>query len=217
MRRFDFASRDRISLLFAAALLVAGCSVGPDYRRPDDASAPAWLEAQRAEFDTQPATLVNWWTEFYDPKLNSLIERAVKSNLDIFIAEARVRESRATQILAEAGEWPTVDVSGSYSRNRSSANAVGSRTQGAVAAPSSSANLEQNLYRTGFDAGWEIDVFGGTRRSIEAARANVEASVEDQRDVLVTLLGDVANNYIELRGRQRQLAVTLEFLALVDR
>ncbi len=170
--------------------------------------APAWLEAHRSEFDTQPATLVNWWTEFNDAELNSLVERAVKSNLDIFIAESRVRESRASQVLAEAGLWPTVDVSGSYSRNRSSENAVGSRGQGAVVAPRSTSNLEQNLYRTGFDSGWEIDVFGGTRRSIEAARANVEASIEDRRDVLVTLLGDVANNYIELRGRQRQLAVT---------
>ena len=127
MQRFDFGRREKCFLSLIGVLLVTGCSVGPDYRRPDDTLAPAWLEAQRSEFDTQPATLINWWTEFNDAELNSLVERAVKSNLDIFIAEARVRESRATQILAEAGEWPTVDVSGSYSRNRSSGNAVGLR------------------------------------------------------------------------------------------
>ena len=208
MRRFAYSSRGKSFRSLVGVLLVAGCSVGPDYQRQDDVLAPAWLEAHRSEFDTQPATLVNWWTEFNDAELNSLVERAVKSNLDIFIAESRVRESRASQVLAEAGLWPTVDVSGSYSRNRSSENAVGSRGQGAVVAPRSTSNLEQNLYRTGFDSGWELDVFGGTRRSVEAARANVEASIEDRRDVLVTLLGDVANNYIELRGRQRQLAVT---------
>jgi len=208
MIHFGFGSRYINLLRLAGSLLVAGCTVGPDYQRPDGALSPSWLEAQSSGFDTQPATLINWWTEFNDPELNSLIERAVKSNLDIFVAEARVRETRAAQVLAEAGAWPIVDVSGSYSRNRSSETAVGSRAQGAVVAPSSNNNLEQDLYRTGFDAGWEIDVFGGTRRSVEAARASVEASIEDRRDVLVTLLGDVAKNYIDLRGRQRQLAVT---------
>jgi NodT family efflux transporter outer membrane factor (OMF) lipoprotein len=208
MKSSAWEYRGFICSLSLGVLLVSGCSVGPNYRRPDDVLAASWLEAQRAEFDTQPATLVNWWTEFNDVELNSLVERAVNSNLDIAIAEARVRESRASQLLSEAGEWPTVDLSGSYSRNRSSENAVAARGQGAVGTPRSTSNLEQDLFRTGFDAGWEIDVFGGTRRSIEAARANVEASIEDRRDVLVTLLGDVAKNYIDLRGRQRQLAVT---------
>jgi outer membrane protein TolC len=77
-----------------------------------------------------------------------------------------------------------------------------------VVAPSGGgANLDQNLYRSGFDANWEIDVFGGVRRSVEAADATIEATVEDRRDVLVTLLGEVAKNYIDLRGFQRQLAV----------
>ena len=103
---------------------------------------------------------------------------------------------------------PSVNVSGSYTRNRASENAIGAPVQGAVAAPSGGgANLDQNFYRSGFDASWEIDVFGGVRRSIEAADATVEATVEDRRDVLVTLLGDVAKNYIDLRGFQRRLAV----------
>ena len=208
MKSWANSSRGKSFRSLVGMLLVAGCTVGPDYQRPDGVLAPSWLEAQRSEFDTQPATLVNWWVEFNDPQLNSLVERAVKSNLDIFIAESRVRESRASQVLAEAGLWPTVGMLGSYSRNRSSENAVASRGQGAVVTPGSTNNLEQDLFRTGFDSSWEIDVFGGTRRSVEAARANLEASIEDRRDVLVTLLGDVANNYIELRGRQRQLAVT---------
>ena len=188
--------------------LLIGCSVGPDYQAAKSVMPPAWLEGWSIGIDAQPAELARWWTEFNDPLLNSLVERAAQSNLDLYVAEARIREARASQVLSEAGEWPTVDVSGSYSRNRSSGNAVGSPTQGAVAAPRSTNNLEQNFYRTGFDAGWEIDVFGGTRRSVEAARANVEAAIEDRRDVLVTLLGDVAKNYIDLRGGQRQLAVT---------
>jgi NodT family efflux transporter outer membrane factor (OMF) lipoprotein len=139
-------------------------------------------------------------------------ERAVKNNLDLRIAEARVREERASLAATSAGLWPTLDVSGSYSRNRASQNAVGSPTQGAVAVPFGGRQLEQNFYQTGFDSSWEIDVFGGTRRQIEAAEAILQASIEERRGVLVTLLGDVARNYIDLRGLQRRLAVAQENL-----
>ncbi len=209
MNRFALATHGKSSLSLLGVLLVAGCSVGPDYRRPDDVVAPAWLEAQRAEFDTQPAALVNWWTEFHDAKLDGLVERAVKSNFDLAIAEARIRESRAALGVTESGEWPTLDTSGSYTRSRTSANSFSTGNSALGGSSFSNSNLlEHDLFKTGFDAGWEVDVFGGTRRSIEAARADVEAATEDRRDVLVTLLGDVAKNYIDLRGRQRQLAVT---------
>jgi NodT family efflux transporter outer membrane factor (OMF) lipoprotein len=123
------------------------------------------------------------------------------------LAEARIREARAARAVTASGAWPTGDVSGSYTRNRASENAVGSPSQGAVVAPSGGADLDQDFYRTGFDASWEIDVFGGVRRSVEAADATLEASVEDRRNTLVTLLGDVAKNYIDLRGFQRRIAV----------
>ena len=100
------------------------------------------------------------------------------------------------------------DVSGSYTRNRASRERVTFLAQGGVIVPSGGgAKLDQNFYQSGFDANWEIDVFGGVRRSVEAADATIEATVEDRRDVLVTLLGDVARNYIDLRGFQRRLAV----------
>jgi NodT family efflux transporter outer membrane factor (OMF) lipoprotein len=188
-------------------LCLLGCSVGPDYRAPATVMPPAWLEGQGATFDSQPVELARWWTEFNDPVLESLIERAVQSNLDLQAAAARVREARAALAVSESGAWPTVDVGASYSRNRSSENAVGSSSQGAVAAPRPGADLEQDFYRTGFDAEWEVDVFGGTRRRIEAAAANLNAAVEDRRGVLVSLVGEVAKNYIDLRGLQRRLAV----------
>ncbi len=188
-------------------LLTAGCSVGPDYKEPALAVPAAWTEAQPKGVDTRPAELARWWTAFDDPLLNSLVERAVQSNLDLRIAEARIREARGALGVAGADLWPTVDVSASYSRNRASGNAVGSPSQGAVAAPADVRQLEQDLFKTGFDSRWEIDIFGGARRRIEAAQANVDASIEDRRDVLVTLLGDVAKNYIDLRGFQRRLEV----------
>jgi NodT family efflux transporter outer membrane factor (OMF) lipoprotein len=188
-------------------LLIAGCTVGPNYEKPDMAVRPEWSEAKQPGIDTRSADLERWWTAFNDLLLNSLVERAIQSNLDLRQAEARIRQARAVRAFTASGEWPTINVSGSYSRNHSSQNAIGLRTQGAVGAPSPGASLDQNLYRTGFDSTWEIDVFGGVRRSVEAADANVEASVEDRRNTLVTLLGDVAKNYIDLRGFQHEIDV----------
>lgn len=204
----------KVAIVAAAVLFAAGCSVGPDYREPALAVPTAWKEAQQEGVSAQPAELVEWWNEFKDPALDSLILSAVKSNLDLRVAEARLREARAALGAAGADLWPTVDVSGSYTRNRASENAVGSPAQGAPLAPAAGRQLEQNLFRTGFDAGWEIDVFGGARRRIEAAEANLGASVEERRGVLVTLLGEVAKNYIDLRGFQRRLAVAESNLEL---
>ncbi len=182
------------------ALLAVGCTVGPDYRRPDLPVPSAWKEAQEEGVDTRSAELTRWWTAFNDPLLNSLVERAVQSNLDLRLAEARIRETRASRAVTAAGAWPAVDVSGSYSRSRESENGPVSEFPGR-------GGREQDLFTTGFDASWEIDVFGGVRRSVEAADASIAASVEDRRDTLVTLLGDVARNYIDLRGFQRRIAV----------
>lgn len=188
-------------------LLAAGCAVGPNYQQPDIAGPSVWNEAQQSGVDSRAADLTQWWNAFNDPVLDSLIERGVKSNLDLRIAGARVREARASRTVTAAGAWPAVDVSGSYTRNRASENAVGAPSQGAVTAPRQGADLEQNFFHSGFDASWEIDFFGRVRRSVEAADANIEAAVENRRDALVTLLGDVARNYIDVRGLQRRLQV----------
>ncbi len=194
-------------ILAGFLLLLAGCSVGPDYHAPARTMPADWVEGQGAGIDSQPEDLAHWWSVFNDPLLNSLIDRAVKANLDLQIAATRVREARAALAGVEAGAWPTVDVSSSYSRNRASENAVGLSSQGAVGAPRPGADLEQSFYQTGCDAAWEIDVFGGTRRRIEAAVASLDAAIEDQRAVLVSLIGEVARNYIALRGLQRRLAL----------
>jgi NodT family efflux transporter outer membrane factor (OMF) lipoprotein len=192
--------------------LAGGCTVGPNYQEPHLAVPGGWQEGQQRGVDAKSAELARWWTKFNDPLLDSLVERAVKSNLDLRLAEARIREARASRVVVASGAWPALDVSGSYTRNHASENAIGAPAQGAVVAPSGGGNLDQNLYRTGFDANWEIDVFGGVRRSVEAADATIDATVEDRRDVLVTLLGEVAKNYIDVRGFQRQLAVARDNL-----
>ena len=189
-------------------LIFIGCSVGPNYQEPVLAVPAAWHEARQPGIDTRTAELARWWTAFDDPLLNSLIERALRSNLDLRIAEARIREARASRAVVAAGAWPTVDTSGSYTRSRSSKNALNIPSQaGGVGGSGSGVKLERDLFNAGFDANWEIDVFGGVRRSVEAADATIEATEYSRRDVLVSLLGDVARNYIDLRGAQRRLAV----------
>jgi len=149
------------------------------------------------------ASVAMWWNNFNDPELNSLIERAVKSNLDLMIAAARVREARAQYRVTSADLWPTVGTSASYERQRQSKNQP---IIGAFPLPKS-LPFENNVYQAGFDASWEIDVFGGTRRATEAARAEVAGAEFGRRDTLVTLLGEVARNYVEARGYQRQLTI----------
>lgn len=189
--------------------LAAGCTVGPDYKNPDLPTPRTWNEAQQSGIDATGTDLARWWTSFNDPLLDSLVERAVRSNLDLRLAEARIREARANRAVVAAGAWPTINTSGSYTRVRSSENAFAISPQGGVGGGTGGgSSLDQNFYKTGFDASWEIDVFGGVRRSVEAADATIDAAVEDRRDVLVSLLGDVAKNYIDVRGFQRQLAVS---------
>ena len=201
-------ARDFSAAAWAVMLLVVGCSVGPNHRQPEITVPAAWNEAQQSGFDTGPGpTLTDWWTEFNDPLLNSLVERAVQSNLDIRLAEARIRESRALRDATAADAWPRLDTTGSYARSRSSENAFSSSGTSADGGSRSFGDGSRDLFRAGFDASWEIDVFGGVRRRVEAADANVAASVEERRNALVILLGDVARNYIELRGFQRRLAV----------
>ena len=187
-------------------LAVMGCSVGPNYKRPDTSLPTAWNEAQQGGADTQPAELARWWTEFNDSLLDRLVQTAVTSNLDLQLAEARIRESRALRAVTAAGEWPGLDISAGYLRSRRSQDAFAS-TPGIGQSSGTNSNPATDLFRVGFDSSWEVDVFGGVRRSVEAADANLQASVEDRRNTLVTLLGDVAKNYIDLRGFQRRLAV----------
>jgi len=209
-------------ILAMGLLLAAGCTVGPDYRRPATEMPGAYGMSGSAGHPTtqtsttQPVSLALWWNAFDDPMLNALIEQAIKSNQDLKIAESRVREARALRAIAGAAQWPTVDATGSYSRTRRSENISGfaggfSGSGGGTGGTGgfSFGNRDDDFYQVGFDASWELDVFGGVRRSVEAATADLAASEENRRDVLVTLLSEVARNYIELRGFQRQRQVAL--------
>ncbi|HLY74146.1 MAG TPA: efflux transporter outer membrane subunit, partial [Planctomycetota bacterium] len=189
-----------------------GCSVGPDYTRPAQATPSGWGEGEAARISAAQVDLARWWTIFADPGLESVIDRALHSNFDLRLAAVRIREARAQYGIVAGAILPEVDASGAVTRSRISQNSI----IGQRGFP-----IYSSSYNAGFDASWELDIFGGTRRSIEAAGADIDASIEERREVLVSLLGEVARNYVELRGRQRLIAVlesnvnaALETLAL---
>ena len=178
-------------------LLLAGCAtVGPDYAPPEVSASAQWAAALGGGMtpqQTDSQTLAHWWTTLNDPILSSLIERAVAGNLDLKGARARVREARARRGITEADRFPTIDATGSARSSRSSEETGGGG--------------ERKLYAAGFDATWELDLFGGKQRALDAAEAGLQASEEDLRDVLVSLLAEVALNYVEVRSFQTQLSI----------
>lgn len=181
-------------------LIMTGCvTVGPDYVRPDTSLSTTWhseLKGGLIAGEMNPQTLAAWWSTLNDPELSSLIDRAVSGNLDLKKARARIREARARRGIAKAGLFPTFDAAGSATRSYSSKDSGTDNT-----------SETSDLYTASFDAGWEVDIFGGVRRSVEAAEADIGASQEDLRDVLVSLLAEVAVNYIDLRTFQLRLAI----------
>lgn len=188
--------------LLAIPFLLAGCTVGPDHEPPAARAPEAWPEPLEGAIAHPAPDLAAWWRGFADPTLDSLVDRALAGSLDLRAATARVREARALRGISAADRLPAVDLSGSASAQRSSANSGGG--------PGGPPGQESELYEVGFDATWEIDVFGRVRRSIEAADAEVGASVEDLRDARIVLIAEVARSYIELRAAQARLGFALD-------
>lgn len=193
---------------FVAAFLLAGCTVGPDYRPPEPS-----LPKDFAQADGSPtrvdSELARWWNAYDDPLLNKLVDQVLAQNLDIEAAAARIREARAREAVAGAAGQPQLDATGSVARQRISENAIplppgGSQQGGAFALPGS----EFTTWRAGLDASWEIDLFGRTRRSIEGARARTGAAIWDHRDLQVTTVAEVANVYLALRTLQARIAIS---------
>ena len=195
--------RPAIVMAAACLALLAGCAVGPDYKQPNVSTPSSWTSPLAGGETNGPADLAAWWKNFNDTNLDSLMVVAVQSNLTLRVAEAHVREARAERDVASGSLWPSVGSSGAYSRNRYGANAFPPLAKFGVP-------LDYNLYSAGFDAAWELDIFGGTRRTVEAASAGIGAAESGQRDVLVSLLAEVARNYIAARGYQQRLAITLQ-------
>ncbi len=181
-------------------LFFSGCTVGPNYQAPKINVAEQWATPLSHGEMKGAVDLSIWWKKFNDPDLDLLMTKAMESNYDLRLAQARVREARAQRDVAYGGLWPTIKTIASYSRNRWGKNSF------PPLPPTTPFNF--NEYNAGFDAAWEIDIFGGTRRAVEAANAEVDAAQYGQRDVLISLLAEVARSYIQLRGFQQRLTIT---------
>jgi NodT family efflux transporter outer membrane factor (OMF) lipoprotein len=191
----------------AAALVLVGCTVGPNYEDPKLNDIPPKFSTDVAttqQATTQPAdasSTIAWWTLFGDPGLDQVIAQARGSNLELREAEARVREARALRGVSSGRYWPDIAGGADYSRSRTSDNVVEGGEFSAT---------DRDLWSAGFDAVWELDVFGGIRRSVEAADRDIESAIADRNDVLLSLLAETARNYVELRVAQRQVAIAEE-------
>jgi NodT family efflux transporter outer membrane factor (OMF) lipoprotein len=191
-----FASRVFVYLSLVPLILgAAGCiKVGPDYLPPEPPVPDAWHTAAVAGLAEGEAGVQIWWTVLGDSILNDLVARAQEANLDLRSALHRVEEARALRGIATGERVPSVEASGSYDRLQASENGLpggdGSST---------------DLWNIGVGAAWEIDVFGRVRRGVESATAGFEASVEDYRDVLVSVLAEVASSYVDVRSLQARI------------
>jgi multidrug efflux system outer membrane protein len=192
----------QVSVVLIAAVLLSGCAVGPKYKRPTTAVPQQWtVDQARGTSTREPAE--QWWSSFHDPEFDSLVQRAVKANLDLKLATARVSEARAERGVARSGLLPSVEATATATRNRQRViTAPAGAGKSAVVVP-----VEFNNFQGGFDASWELDVFGGVRRGLQAATADVAAAGEARRAVLVTVLGEVGRSYAELRGFQLRLDI----------
>ena len=212
------SSKTRAAAMGLAVLtLTCGCMVGPDYRPPQTHPPSRFLGTSTRPSTTQPAEVVDlqqWWESFHDGVLDRLIADGIRSNLDVQLAQARVLEARANLQGNVATLFPTVDSSASYTRNQFSKNGIGSiggtsssTGSGTTGTTFGLPGSRSNLYQAGFDTGWEVDLFGGTRREIEAAEYTLESQIDARRNAMITFLSEVARNYMIVRGLQQELSI----------
>jgi NodT family efflux transporter outer membrane factor (OMF) lipoprotein len=188
----------RLALLLVPLLF--GCTVGPDYHAPPLSASKTWVGQTTGQTDAANAGA--WWKRFNDPLLDRLIAQAAQANADVAQAAAKLRQARASLAQESAGLFPSVTASAKATRSRQSLadfGGVGSFTQ--------------NFFQAGFDASYEIDLFGGQRRSVESATAGLEATSEDLGDTLLSLIGETARYYSQARGYQARISVAQETLA----
>ncbi len=178
-----------------------GCTVGPDYVRPEVDSPKQW----RVDYAAAAAVAnTRWWEQFDDPVLDQLIDTALRENKDVRIAAARIEEFAARVDIARSGFYPQIGYNGQASRNRASREAFGGVPAGS--------DRSYNDYSATLNAGWEIDLWGRIRRATEASRADLLAQDENRRTVILSLVSAVANTYITLRQFDRQLEVSQDTL-----
>lgn len=187
-------------------VLLSGCMVGPDYKAPETGMPSQFSEARNGRGASGSDTdLCQWWKLFNDPFLDDLIAEAAANNYDVRIAVEKIAEARANYRVQSSYLWPEIDVTAAAVRTRNSQNffsSSGTSTAG------SALPTFQNFFQVGFDAIWEFDLFGKFRRSKRAAYDTWEASKENARSVLISVISEVARSYVSIRAIQRSIEIT---------
>ncbi|MBB5413232.1 NodT family efflux transporter outer membrane factor (OMF) lipoprotein [Paraburkholderia sp. HC6.4b] len=235
MNTSNYSARAIVAALLTCVALTA-CTVGPNFERPQTATPQVFERTQTAQSPSRAVESQfgpDWWTLFNDPVLNQLEKQLADANLDVAAASARLLQSRAERRVAGAAENPTLDGAASYNRERGSQNGIlsllgvtptqsqpqsasGSAPLGVAPLPGSAGSPAYNLYQAGFDASWEIDLWGHVRRSVEAASALSQASYEDRNAVLLRARAELARDYIELRDTQDLLQIARQNLDIAN-
>jgi len=193
-------------LFVAAAACLGACTLGPDYHRPDFHARDngQWQSNSNTTLSSQAMEDAEWWKQLDGPLLNELVDGALRENRDLSVALANIERARALRRQAGGAYYPALDASGSATRSRfSRQTGIGANTG------------TRNTFSASLDASWELDLFGRTRRAVEAADARIQASEAVRRGLLLSVLAEVATNYFEARGLQRQLEVTEQDIGLL--
>ena len=177
-------------------LLLAGCAIGPDYRKPETASPPAWMVDMQQAQDTANTA---WWEQFDDPVLNDLIGTALRENYDLRVATARVEEFYGLYGATRSDLFPQVGYDASAGRVQA--------TQKGPIALAPGTNSLYHTYQAQFSASWEIDLWGKIRRATEAAKADLLAAEDFRSGVILSLITSVATAYIDLRSLDQQVEI----------
>jgi len=190
-------------------ILLTAVALSATSNTPMVLKTPAQFGEQATSAGTNVDPAVDkWWETFHDAQLSALIQQAVHNNLDIKLASQRVLESKAERRIARAALLPSINTSSSFRRIRGGFQDGYIHVDNAPGGGIFVQPFESNLFQLGFDASWEIDLFGGHRHGLQAAAAEVQSSEESRRDVLLSVLGEVSRAYMDLRGAQKRLAIT---------
>jgi NodT family efflux transporter outer membrane factor (OMF) lipoprotein len=219
--------RHHVLHLVPFSLLLVACSVGPSFERPEAKLPGRWQDENAIAKQPEAASKIDdqtlageWWKEFGDARLNELINRTRQSNLDLRLATLRVVGTRVQRAIATGARWPSISASGAYQRHRESEFGVNTRLIDIILSPGATRDqiitaLAEpfDVYQAGFDASWEIDLWGRVRRAVESSDANAAAGLEDLHDAELTVIAEVARNYFELIGVRDQLRTARDDVA----
>lgn len=183
--------------LFILSLSLGACTVGPNYQAPKNNFLDRWFSSSSSEAVSQEPIAIQWWSVFNDPLLMQYIEQSSTNNKDVQIALANINRARAVRRESGGALLPTID-----------ANAEATRSKSSSANSSFNSGEIRNIYDAGFDASWELDIFGGNRRNIEASEARVNYAIASYNNVMLSTFSEVARNYYEVRGAQKRIALT---------